>query len=130
MHYFLRNYKMNTKIHHFSIRLHVLGRTTQAQLPSFTFIALYSMVIVIRKFSRIQKIDRRIEFFFTIFITSQISILFESGLKKSSYVRCPFSEKISTERRGGIAIGKFRDWPGRRKMLKDVLLKKKKNKVT
>ncbi len=33
---------MNTKIHHFSIRLHVLGRTTQAQLPSFTFIVLYS----------------------------------------------------------------------------------------
>ncbi len=40
--YFLRNYRMNVKIHHFSIRLHVLGRTTQAQLPSFTFMALYS----------------------------------------------------------------------------------------
>ncbi len=42
MHYFLRNYRMNAKIHPFSIRLHVLGRPMQAQLPSFTFIALYS----------------------------------------------------------------------------------------
>ncbi len=33
---------MNAKIHHFSIRLHVLGRTMQAQLTSFTFMALYS----------------------------------------------------------------------------------------
>ncbi len=30
MHYFLRNYRMSAKIHHFSIRLHVLGQTTQA----------------------------------------------------------------------------------------------------
>ncbi len=33
---------MNAKINHFSIRLHVLGRTTQAHLPSFTFKVLYS----------------------------------------------------------------------------------------
>ncbi len=40
---FLQNgHVMNAKIHHFSVRLHVLGRTTQAQLPSFTFMALYS----------------------------------------------------------------------------------------
>ncbi len=37
--YFLRNYGMNAKIHHSSIRLHVLGRTMQAQLSSFTFMA-------------------------------------------------------------------------------------------
>ncbi len=42
MHYFLRNYRMNAKIYHFSVRLHVLGYTTQSQLPSFTFMALYS----------------------------------------------------------------------------------------
>ncbi len=42
MHYFLRNYKMNAKIHHLSVRLHVLGRTMQEQLPTFTFIALNS----------------------------------------------------------------------------------------
>ncbi len=40
--YFLRNYRMNAKLHHFSIRLHVLHRTMQAQLPSFTFMALNS----------------------------------------------------------------------------------------
>ncbi len=45
MHYFLRNYRMNIKFHHFSIRLHVLGRTTQAQLPRFTFMALYSRML-------------------------------------------------------------------------------------
>ncbi len=39
MHYFLRTYKMNANIHHFSIKLHVLGRTTHAQLPGFPFIA-------------------------------------------------------------------------------------------
>ncbi len=32
---------MNEKIHHFSIRLHVLGGTTVALLPSFTFTAFY-----------------------------------------------------------------------------------------
>ncbi len=42
MHYFLRNYRINVKIHRLSIRLCVLGRTTQAQLSSFTFMALYS----------------------------------------------------------------------------------------
>ncbi len=42
MHYFLRNYGMDAKIHHYSIRLHVLSRTTQVQLPSFTFMVLYS----------------------------------------------------------------------------------------
>ncbi len=42
MHYFFRNYRMNAKVHNFSIRLHVLSRTTQAQFPSFTFMALYS----------------------------------------------------------------------------------------
>ncbi len=41
MHFFFRNYKMIAKIH-FSIRLYVLGRTTQVQLPSSTFVALYS----------------------------------------------------------------------------------------
>ncbi len=35
----MRNYGMNAKIHYSSIRLHVLGWTTQAQLPSFTFMA-------------------------------------------------------------------------------------------
>ncbi len=33
---------MNAKILNFSISLRVLGRTMQAQLPSFTFMALYS----------------------------------------------------------------------------------------
>ncbi len=33
---------MNAKIHHFFIRLSVLGQTIQMQLPSFTFMALYS----------------------------------------------------------------------------------------
>ncbi len=42
MHYLLKNYEMNVKIHYFSMRLHVLGRSTQAQLPSFTFMALNS----------------------------------------------------------------------------------------
>ncbi len=42
MHHFLRNYRMSAKIRHFSIKLHVLGRNWQAQLPSFTFMALYS----------------------------------------------------------------------------------------
>ncbi len=42
MHYFLRNCRLNEKIHHFSIRLHVLSRTTLALLPSFTFMAFYS----------------------------------------------------------------------------------------
>ncbi len=41
MHYFLKNYRLSAKMHHFSIRLHVLGRTTQALLPNFTFMALY-----------------------------------------------------------------------------------------
>ncbi len=41
MYYFLRNYRMNAKIHRFSIRLYVLRRITLAQLPSFTFMALY-----------------------------------------------------------------------------------------
>ncbi len=40
MHYFLRNYRMNAKFYHFSMRLYILGRITQAQLPSFTFKAL------------------------------------------------------------------------------------------
>ncbi len=40
MHYFLRNYKINAKIHNFSIRLQ--DWTTQAELPSFTFVALHS----------------------------------------------------------------------------------------
>ncbi len=40
--YFLRNHRMNAKIHHYSIRLYVLGRTTQAPLSSFTFVAFYS----------------------------------------------------------------------------------------
>ncbi len=40
MHYFLRNYRMNAKIYHFSIKLHVLSRTMLAQLLSFTFMAL------------------------------------------------------------------------------------------
>ncbi len=40
--FFLRNYRMNEKIHNFSINLHVLDWTTQAQLASFTFMALYS----------------------------------------------------------------------------------------
>ncbi len=43
MHYFFRNYRINAKIHNFSIRLHVLGWTTQVQLPSFTFMALNSL---------------------------------------------------------------------------------------
>ncbi len=34
-----RNYGMNAKLHHSSIRLLVLGRTMKAQLPSFTFMA-------------------------------------------------------------------------------------------
>ncbi len=42
MHYFLRNYRKNVKIHHFSIRLHVVCRIMQAQLPSFTFMAFLS----------------------------------------------------------------------------------------
>ncbi len=41
MHYFLRNYRINAKIHNCSRRLHVLGWTTQAQLPNFTFVASY-----------------------------------------------------------------------------------------
>ncbi len=35
MHYFLRNYGMNAKIHNFSVRLYELGSTTEAQLPTF-----------------------------------------------------------------------------------------------
>ncbi len=42
MHYFLINCRMNERIHNFSIRLHVLGWTTQAVLPSFTFMTFYS----------------------------------------------------------------------------------------
>ncbi len=37
--YSLRMCRMNEKVHHFSIRLHVSGRTTPALLPSFTFVA-------------------------------------------------------------------------------------------
>ncbi len=42
MYNFLRNYGMNAKIRHFSVRLHVLCRTAEVQLPNFTFMALYS----------------------------------------------------------------------------------------
>ncbi len=42
MNYFLRNYEKNAKIHHFFIKLRVLDRTMQAQLPNFTFMASYS----------------------------------------------------------------------------------------
>ncbi len=42
MHYFLRKCRMNEKIHHFSVRLYELGRTTPALLPCFTFVAFYS----------------------------------------------------------------------------------------
>ncbi len=42
MHYFLRNCRIIEKIHHLSIRLHVLGRTTLVLLPSFAFMAFYS----------------------------------------------------------------------------------------
>ncbi len=42
MRYFLRNCRMNEKIHHFFIKLCVLGWTTPEVLPSFTFMAFYS----------------------------------------------------------------------------------------
>ncbi len=38
----MRNYRMNAKIHNFSTSSHVQCWTTQAQLPNFTFVALYS----------------------------------------------------------------------------------------
>ncbi len=54
MHYFLRNYRINAKIHNFSISLHVLGQTTQAQLPSFTFMALYSILLYLKYYNVLQ----------------------------------------------------------------------------
>ncbi len=42
---FLKNYRMNAKFHYFSIRLCVLGQTTQAQLSRFTFMTLYSRML-------------------------------------------------------------------------------------
>ncbi len=38
MHYFLRNHRMNVKIHHFSIRLCVLSRTTVQQKCGVAFL--------------------------------------------------------------------------------------------
>ncbi len=60
MHYFLRNCRMNEKIHHFSIRLHVLGRTMPAVLPSFTFMAFYSRRLWVS--SWIPKDDEKVRF--------------------------------------------------------------------